>query len=182
MLLSWKKGGPTKSVDSWFHFVWIKESRRISHISLSGEGDHRRWWKVECCMLEKRKEWLLYAIFLLYIKIPCATSTPLCPRGAHWPVYSMLRHRLMSPVTHTDPELRSSDAYAVSTPCNPEGIAQPWPYDIKPQPCEFLWNSHSPKNAKSFLKSRKNRIFIIRLYHQLIKNLFFLTRCVIINQ
>ena len=50
----------------------------------------------------------------------------------------MLRHRLMSPVTHTDPELRSSDAYAVSTPCNPEGIAQPWPYDIKPQPCEFL--------------------------------------------
>ena len=37
MLLSWKKGGPTKSVDSWFHFVWIKESRRISHISLSGE-------------------------------------------------------------------------------------------------------------------------------------------------
>ena len=28
--------------------------------------------------------------------------------------------------------------YAVSTPCNPEGIAQPWPYDIKPQPCEFL--------------------------------------------
>ena len=36
MLLSWKKGGPTKSVDSWFHFVWIKESRRISHISLTG--------------------------------------------------------------------------------------------------------------------------------------------------
>ena len=32
-----RKGGPTKSVDSWFHFVWIKESRRISHISLSGE-------------------------------------------------------------------------------------------------------------------------------------------------
>ena len=84
MLLSWKKGGPTKSVDSWFHFVWIKESRRISHISLSGEKggwwqglivigcksiklwnfDFHTidspvfaggWWKVECCMLGYRK-------------------------------------------------------------------------------------------------------------------------------
>ena len=75
MLLSWKKGGPTKSVDSWFHFVWIKESRRISHISLSGErgGPACGWWKVEsslwvcrkmprCCAFQ-----LSWSFFSLYV-------------------------------------------------------------------------------------------------------------------
>ena len=44
----------------------------------------------------------MYAIFLLYMKKPCATSTPCFPQGAHRPVYSMLRRRLMSLVAHTD--------------------------------------------------------------------------------
>ena len=66
MLLSWKKGGPTKSVDSWFHFVWIKESRRISHISLSGE----RGGPSAAQMVESRihyvnqKEWRQYVTLL----------------------------------------------------------------------------------------------------------------------
>ena len=35
------------------------------------------WWgKVECCMLEHRKACCCTQYFLLYMKKPCATSTP----------------------------------------------------------------------------------------------------------
>ena len=45
---------------------------------LERKGDHlrSRWWKVECCMFERRKGCCCTQYFLLYMKKPCATSTP----------------------------------------------------------------------------------------------------------
>ena len=37
VFLSGERGGPSKMVESRFLFVGIRESKRISHISLSGE-------------------------------------------------------------------------------------------------------------------------------------------------
>ena len=68
---------------------------------------------VESRMLYVGKEERMIAvrnIFALYKNTMCNIHPPCAPRGAPDPSYSMLRHRLMSPVTHTDPELRSSDA------------------------------------------------------------------------
>ena len=47
----------------WNYFLCLKDKnakavRREAcntFPSLEREGDHRRWWKVECCMLEQRK-------------------------------------------------------------------------------------------------------------------------------
>ena len=47
---------------------------------------------------------LLYTIFLLYIKKPCATSTPCAPQGAHRPGLLTLSHRHMSLLGSYRPE------------------------------------------------------------------------------
>ena len=52
--------------------------KSMQPVSRSGEkgGPVCGWWKVECCMLEHRKACCCTQYFLLYMKKPCATSTP----------------------------------------------------------------------------------------------------------
>ena len=54
------------------------ESMHNTFPVLERKGDHlrSRWWKVECCMFERRKGCCCTQYFLLYMKKPCATSTP----------------------------------------------------------------------------------------------------------
>ena len=76
----------------WVLLVWKKAHRlpvwRLNRLIVW----LARWWKVECCMLEHRKACCCTQYFWLYMKKPCATSTPCAPSRSTPTCLLMLRH------------------------------------------------------------------------------------------
>ena len=90
-----------------FAFIGWQESMLdsrdgVKHAVVQGVKRNILLYKGKNAKALQMESMLLYAIFLLYMKKPCATSTPCAPRGAHRPGPMTLSHRLMSHAAHTD--------------------------------------------------------------------------------
>ena len=80
-----------------FAFIGWQESMLdsrdgVKHAVLQGVKRNILLYKGKNAKALQMESMLLYAIFLLYMKKPCATS-PLCSQGAHRPGNLILRHR-----------------------------------------------------------------------------------------